>query len=232
MSHILLLEDHELSRVNLGQNLVREGFTVTACGTGGEAIERLRAAAGLEAEAIQVAILDLGLPDMDGLEVLKFIQGQPGLRGLAVLLLTERSELIDRVLGLELGADDYLPKPYAFRELLARIHAISRRAVQVPVAASATLLRHGGLSLDLERFTALAGTTPLDLPRREFELLAFLMRNPGRVHSRRHLLREVWKLEAGTGERTVDVHVQRLRSKLGADGERIVTVVGAGYRLD
>jgi len=239
MPHLLLLEDHDISRVNLAHNLVQEGFSVSAFATGGETLEYLQAAFRGEAALPDVAVLDRSLPDMDGLDVMKWIRSHATLRGMLVLMVTARTEEIDRVLGLELGADDYVPKPFSFRELLARIRAISRRAslqaslgvAQAPPPIG-NVLRHGALTVDLDRFTVVVAGEPIPLTRREFELLVFFLRHSGKVLTRRHLVNEVWKLPSSQENRTVDVHVTRLRAKLGEAGACIQTVVGVGYRLD
>jgi len=237
MPHVLLLEDHDTSRVNLEQNLVREGFSVSAFATGTEAIGYLAAASRAEALLPEVAILDRSLPDMDGLEVMKRIRLDPALAGMQILLVTARSEEIERVLGLELGADDYVSKPFSFRELLARIHAIARRCAlpsgSFPIAPSpGNTVSHGPLVVDLDRFVAEVAGEPVDLTRREFELLVYFLRHPGRVLTRKHLVKEVWKQYSSQENRTVDVHVARLRAKIGPALDGLQTLVGLGYRLD
>jgi DNA-binding response OmpR family regulator len=237
MTHVLLLEDHDTSRVNLEQNLVREGFSVSAFATGTEALAYLMGASRRDAVLPEVAILDRSLPDMDGLEVMKRIRLDPALAGMQILLVTARSEEIERVLGLELGADDYVSKPFAFRELLARIRAIARRCAPPRAGSSfaptpGNTLSHGPLVVNLDRFVAEVAGEPVDLTRREFELLVYFLRHSGQVLTRRHLLKEVWKQPASSENRTVDVHVTRLRTKLGQALSGLQTVVGVGYRLD
>jgi len=237
MTHVLLLEDHDTSRVNLEQNLVREGFSVSAFATGTEALGYLAAATRREAVLPEVAILDRSLPDMDGLEVMKRIRLEPVLTGMQILLVTARSEEIERVLGLELGADDYVSKPFSFRELLARIHAIARRCAPPREGSPSALspgntLSRGPLVVNLDRFVAEVAGEPVDLTRREFELLVYFLRHSGQVLTRKHLLKEVWKQPSSPENRTVDVHVTRLRTKLGQALGGLQTVVGVGYRLD
>lgn len=239
MPHLLLLEDHDISRVNLAQNLAREGFSVCSFGAGGAALEYLWGVLRGEFPQPDVAVLDRSLPDMDGLEVMKWIRSQATLRGMSILMVTARTEEIDRVLGLELGADDYVPKPFSFRELLARIRAVGRRASlpdapvpEPPSAPMGSMIRHGALVVDLDRFSASVAGEHLSLTRREFELLVYFLRHPGRVLTRRQLVNDVWKLPSSQENRTVDVHVTRLRTKLGEAGTCIQTVVGVGYRLD
>jgi len=237
MTHVLLLEDHDTSRVNLEQNLLREGYSVSAFATGTEALEYLAAASRNEAMLPEVAILDRSLPDMDGLDVMKWIRLEPALAGMPIILVTARSEEIERVLGLELGADDYVSKPFFFRELLARIRAIARRCspslASSPSAPSPGItLSHGTLVVDLDRFVAEVAGEPVDLTRREFELLVFFLRHIGCVLTRKQLVKEVWKQSSSHENRTVDVHVTRLRTKLGKALSGLQTVIGVGYRLD
>ncbi len=234
MPHILLLEDHDTSRVNLEQNLLREGFSVSAFATGTEAMAYLARASRNEALLPDVAILDRSLPDMDGLEVMKWIRLHPALGRMQILMVTARTEEIERVLGLELGADDYVSKPFSFRELLARIHAIARRCAPPlpPASSSASNLSHGSLVVDLDRFSAEVAGEPVDLTRREFELLVFFLRHPGQVLTRKQLVNQVWKQPSTQENRTVDVHVTRLRTKLGPAVDGLQTVIGVGYRLD
>jgi DNA-binding response OmpR family regulator len=239
MPHLLLLEDHDTSRVNLAQNLVREGFSVSAFATGTEALAYLTAASRGETTLPEVAVLDRSLPDMDGLEVMKWIRGQAALKGIPILMVTARTEEIERVLGLELGADDYVSKPFSFRELLARIHAIARRcaplspgAAAQPQPTSPNTLCLGPLLVDLDRFTAEVGREPVALTRREFELLVYFLKHPGQVLTRKHLVNQVWKQPSAQENRTVDVHVTRLRTKLKPALDGLQTVIGVGYRLD
>lgn len=235
MPHLLLLEDHDTSRVNLEQNLVREGFSVSAFATGTEALAYLAAASRGAATLPQVAVLDRSLPDMDGLDVMKWIRGLPALRGMSILMVTARTEEIEKVLGLELGADDYVSKPFSFRELLARIHAIGRRSAtgvsDLPSPASNSLA-HGPLVVDLDRFTAAVDGETVSLTRREFELLVYFLKHRGQVLTRKHLVNQVWNQPSAQENRTVDVHVTRLRTKLKPALDSMQTVIGVGYRLD
>jgi DNA-binding response OmpR family regulator len=148
-----------------------------------------------------------------------------------VVLVTARNEEIDRVLGLELGADDYISKPFSSRELVARIRAILRRATFIDQADKTQQLQFGPIALDLDMHTARVEGEALDLTRREFELLAYFLQNPRRVLSREKILQQVWGLEYLGESRTIDAHVRRVRSKLGAAAALIETVVGVGYRM-
>ncbi|HEY3399154.1 MAG TPA: response regulator transcription factor [Geothrix sp.] len=228
MPHILLLEDDTEIRLGLEQHLRREGFSLTSVGTGREALNAL----GASGTRLDAALLDLSLPDMDGLDVLRAIRAHPSHRGLPVLLVTARSEEIDRVLGLELGADDYISKPFSARELAARLRAILRRSVPPEVVERAPRLTFGPIAVDLDMHTARVGDQLVDLTRREFELLAYFLANPRRVLTREKILQQVWGLEYLGESRTIDAHVRRVRAKLGEPtAELIETVVGVGYRL-
>lgn len=177
-----------------------------------------------------VAILSRFLPDIDGLEVLRSLRCDPTHSGMSILLVTAAGEDMERILGLELGADDCLTEPFSFRELLARLRAIARRARTCSTGTEARLCS-GPIVLDLPRAEATVSGLPLNLTRQEFELLEHFLRHPGQVLSRQRLLREAWKGRATGGTRTVDIHVQRLRHKLGAAAELIRTHVGAGYQF-
>lgn len=232
MLHLLILEDHDLSRVNLEQNLRREGFGTTAFATGQEALVFLEAGCPGPQGPPLLALLDRSLPDMDGLEVMRWIRSNDGLRDMGIIMLTARGEELDRVLGLELGADDYVTKPFSFPELLARIRAIARRNHGRAKALPERWLQRNDLRIDLEGFSVTAHGLPVELTRREFELLVFLLRHPGQVMTRQQLMRQVWKAHAPDEGRTVDVHVRRLRAKLGTALSGLETVIGVGYRLD
>ncbi len=230
MPQILLLEDDTEIRLGLEQHLRREGFGVSSVGTGKEALQALAGAA--QGPRLEAALLDLSLPDMDGLDVLRAIRTDPVHRGLPVLLVTARSEEIDRVLGLELGADDYISKPFSARELAARLRAILRRSTPAETTERTPQLSFGPISVDLDMHTARVDGQLVDLTRREFELLAYFLKNPRRVLTREKILQQVWGLDYLGESRTIDAHVRRVRAKLGeAAAAHIETVVGVGYRL-
>jgi DNA-binding response OmpR family regulator len=180
-----------------------------------------------------MVVLDWMLPRLDGMEVCRRLRRDSIV---PILMLTARTEEVDRVLGLEVGADDYLTKPFSVRELLARIRAIFRR-IELQSGAdgsepSLPLLQEGPLQVDLGEHVATVGGDPVELTPKEFDLLAMLMRNPGRAFARDYLLDKVWGYDfGGLDTRTVDTHVLRLRKKLGPSGERIETVWGVGYRF-
>lgn len=228
METILLIEDEQkLARI-IARELEAEGYHVIHAADGWQGLE-LQAELGPD-----LIILDWMLPGLDGLEALRRIrQGS----AVPVLMLTARSEEMDRVVGLEVGADDYLTKPFSMRELVARVRALLRRLAHVQQIldgdrqGSRTTLHYGGLRLDPEGYTATLDGRPLDLTRTEFELLHFLLRHPGRAFSRAYLLDAVWGQHYVAGDRSVDNAVLRLRRKLGDLGEAVETVWGVGYRL-
>lgn len=230
MPQLLLLEDDADIRLGLEQHLRREGFGVSSVGTGQEALQALADAA--KGARLDAALLDLSLPDMDGLDVLRAIRQDPVHKGLPVLLVTARSEEIDRVLGLELGADDYISKPFSARELAARLRAILRRATPSGAPDAPAQLGFGPITVDLDMHTARVDGQLVDLTRREFELLVYFLKNPRRVLTREKILQQVWGLEYLGESRTIDAHVRRVRAKLGeAAAAHIETLVGVGYRL-
>jgi DNA-binding response OmpR family regulator len=231
MPHVLLLEDDADIRSGVEQHLKREGFTVAPCSNGKEALRTLSQSLANQNTHLDAALLDLTLPDMDGLDVLRAIRSDAALRPLPVILVTARNEEIDRVLGLELGADDYISKPFSTRELVARLRAILRRASFMDQTEKPQRLNYGPVSVDLDMHVARISGETMDLTRREFELLAYFLQNPKRVLSREKILQHVWGLEYLGESRTIDAHVRRVRSKLGPAANLIETVVGVGYRL-
>lgn len=227
MARILLVEDE----LNLAQVILRE---LEAAGY--ETVHAADGQAGLDMhESYQpdLVILDWMLPKRDGLDVLRQIRQHAAT---PVLMLTARSEEIDRVVGLEVGADDYLTKPFSMRELLARVHAMLRRVeliqqtLQADLHPDTTTLSYGSLTLEPEAFSATLDGYPLDLSPTEFALLHLLLRNRGRAFSRAYLLDTVWNESYISGDRSVDNVVLRLRKKLGDLGDAIETVWGIGYR--
>ncbi|HKV86093.1 MAG TPA: response regulator transcription factor [Ktedonobacterales bacterium] len=228
MATILLVEDaRELADV-IARELQTLGYRVV------HAIDGIAALDLHAREAPDLIILDWMLPRMDGLEVLRRVrQSAPT----PVLMLTARSEETDRVVGLELGADDYLTKPFSMRELVARVRALLRRADLIRQTLTADRddagepLRRGALMLDPRAHAAMLDDAPIELSPTEFALLQLLLRSPGRAFSRAYLLDTVWQESYIGGDRSVDNVVLRLRKKLGAVGEEIETVWGIGYRL-
>jgi len=203
--------------------LVADGWSVEACHDGRRALERLRAAPR------DLLILDLQLPGMDGLALCGEVRRDERLRAIPIVMLTARSEESDRVVGLELGADDYVVKPFSPKELVARVHALFRRLERQDTAGR---LVFGPVELDRERHTARLEGRAVHLTAKEFALLAALIEARGRVLSRQTLLEQIWGYSYAEGTRTVDVHVRRLREKLPALAPFIRTVKSLGYRLD
>lgn len=220
---ILVVEDEPDIVEVLQYNLGREGFAVEASSRGDEALESIRR------RPPDLVVLDLMLPGTDGLEVLRTLRRDQATRSLPVLLLTARGEEIDRVVGLELGADDYVTKPFSPREVTLRIKAILRRGEAEEEESER--IEIGDLVLDVGGHRALVAGEPVPLTATEFRLLRILMERPGRVQTRDRLLSEAWGYAEDVDSRTVDTHVRRLRRKLGAAADRIETVVGVGYRL-
>ncbi|MCK5329743.1 MAG: response regulator transcription factor, partial [Candidatus Latescibacteria bacterium] len=175
-------------------------------------------------------VLDLMLPDIEGTEVCRRIRRTPETVGLPILMLTARGEEMDRVVGFELGADDYMTKPFSPRELVLRVKAILRRSEGMR-AGEEEQIRAGDLTVDVGAHRVCVQGTPVVLTATEFDLLVFLMRFPGKVHTRDGLLNAVWGDDYVGYDRTVDTHVRRLRKKLGAASEHIETVRGVGYRF-
>jgi two-component system response regulator RegX3 len=212
---VLLVEDEEAIAEPLAEGLRREGFAVTVAGTAADA---------LAADEADVVLLDLRLPDADGLDVCRALRSRSAV---PIIVVTARGEEADRVVGLELGADDYVVKPFGIRELIARIRAVTRRAhghdVEGPV-------RIGGLEIDERRRSVKHDDVELDLTPKEFDLLLALARDPGAVVTRRRLLEEVWNTSWYGSTKTIDVHIAALRRKLGDPG-LIETVRGVGFRL-
>lgn len=223
---ILVVDDEPDIAALVAYHLARESYRVRTASSGPEAIS------ALESETPDLVVLDLMLPGMSGLEVLKEIRGRAELEGLPVILLTAMKEEQERIEGLSLGADDYVAKPFSPRELVLRVGAVLRRVRQSPpVLAGGTVLRAGPICLNIEAASAELDGQVLDLTPTEFKLLQTLMERRGRVQSRRQLLEAAWGVTAQITTRTVDMHVQRLRTKLGDAADRLETVRGFGYRF-
>jgi phosphate regulon transcriptional regulator PhoB len=222
---VLVVEDEPDIRHLIVHHLARDGFRCRTAASGPEALASVRAAAP------DLVVLDLMLPGMDGLEVCRRLRRDPGASAVPIIMLTARADEVDRVVGLEVGADDYVPKPFSPKELVARVRAVLRRARP---ADAERVLRVGALALDPARHVASAAGRALELTPKEFDLLRALLEASGRVLSREVLLGRVWGYARADEieSRTVDVHVRRLRAKLGDEGRRIVTVKGVGYRLE
>jgi DNA-binding response OmpR family regulator len=229
---VLIVEDEPALQDTLSYNLTRQGYQVEVTGDGQSA---LRMARDFNPDII---VLDIMLPIMDGFEVCRILRQE---MNTPILMLTARDDEIDRVIGLELGADDYLTKPFSMREFLARVKAqlrrvrMNREEVDADTSLIKETLRFGNLTMDLTRREVLIDNQPIALKPKEFDLLLFLARHRGQVLSRSIILERVWGWEFSGGSRTVDVHVRWLREKIEVDAAepiRIVTVRGVGYRFE
>ena len=226
---VLVVEDEPDIAALIAYQLTREGFRVETIGNGTEAL------VAIDKEAPDLVVLDRMLPGLSGDEVIQRLRDDPETLSIPVLMLTAKREQEDRIEGLELGADDYLTKPFSPRELVLRVQAVLRRAQDAGTASGGRVLRAGPLRMDLASHRVLLEGRELILTPTEFRLLESLMERRGRTQSRKQLLERVWSYESGISDRiqtrTVDMHVRRLRSKLGRVGEWIETVRGFGYRL-
>jgi two-component system phosphate regulon response regulator PhoB len=221
---VLLVDDEPDLRELVSLHLEEAGFEVLAVETGQAALDRARDFAPA------VVVLDLMLPDIPGPEVCRRLRADPDLDRVAVLMLTARSDEYDRVLGFEVGADDYVTKPFSVRELVHRVRALVRRFVaSAPTARE--LLTWRGLSVDAAEHVVTVDGAPLQLRPLEFRLLVLFLQHPREVLTRAQLLSRAWGISAPLQTRTVDTHVRRLREALGVYGDAIETVVGFGYRL-
>jgi len=224
MSRILIVEDDDDIAQLVHRYLTRAGHVADIVRAGDEALASVRE------RVPDLVILDLMLPGLDGLEVCRALRAAPGTRGVAIIMLTARSEESDRVVGLQLGADDYVTKPFSPNELVARVGALLRRAQRWADSAEPTL-SFGSLVLDRERHLVTDQGRDVRLTAKEFLLLEYLLQHRGRVLSRDLLLTDVWGYRYTGGTRTVDVHVRRLREKIPLLADAIETVKQFGYRL-
>lgn len=224
----ILVVDDEPDIVELvSYNLRKEGFSVSSASDGEEALGKIRKG------KFDLVVLDLMLPGIQGMELCRILRSNPETERLPVIMLTAKGEATDKVIGLEIGADDYLAKPFSPRELIARIKAVLRRTAGKP--AGEKIVRIGDLVINRETYTVLKNNTPLTLSSTEFRLLLYLVERKGRVFSRDQLLDAVWKNEAYVEPRTVDVHIRRLRTQIEDDPANpvyIKTRRGIGYLVD
>jgi len=220
---ILVVDDEPdiLELVRLA--LVEAGFAVETAASGAAALAALRRAPPA------LVVLDLMLPDVSGTELCRMIRARPEWAGVLVLMLTAKGDEVDRIVGFELGADDYVTKPFSPRELVLRVRALLRR--RASPSGEPGVLERDGVRVDLERHRCFVDGREVGLTAKEFQLLATLIRRPGRVLTREQLLDEIWGSDITVTLRTIDTHLKRLREKLGRGADRIETVRGVGYRF-
>jgi phosphate regulon transcriptional regulator PhoB len=225
--HILVVDD-EADLVELvSYNLKKEGFVVDSASDGETALIKVRKG------KYDLLILDLMLPGIQGIELCRILRNDSKTAGLPIIMLTAKGEEVDRILGLEMGADDYMTKPFSPRELIARVKAVLRRSVEKPVHEK--ILKIGDIEIDTERYAVSLKGKPVKLSVTEFKLLLFLAERKGKVFSRGQLLDAIWRDEAFVEPRTVDVHIRRLRSNIEEDPAKpgyIKTLRGIGYFFD
>lgn len=227
LKHILVIEDEADLVELIAYNLRKEGFAVDSSSDGEAALKKIRTG------NYDLLILDLMLPGIQGMELCRIVRNDPKTAGIPIIMLTAKGEEIDRILGLEMGADDYMAKPFSPRELVARVKAVLRRVSDKP--AMEKLLKFGDLEIDRERYAVSVRKNPVRLSATEFRLLLFLAERKGRVFSRNQLLDAIWRDEAFVEPRTVDVHVRRLRAQIERDPAHpkyIKTMRGIGYVFD
>src|SRR2546428_3342013 len=226
---ILVIEDEPDIRKLVQYNLTQEHFNVVEAEDGEQALSLL------QREKPNLVILDLMLPGLSGLELCKMLRQRSYTSRLPILMLTAKAGEADRIVGLEMGADDYLAKPFSPREMVARVRAILRRAESKPALETAVSYEKGPLKIDFSTYEVFVREKPVKLTLKEFELLRFLVQNPSRVLNRDQLLDRVWGGETFVTPRTVDVHIRRLRKAIEKDDRKpkwILTVRGVGYKLD
>jgi len=225
-TRVLIVEDEPDIAGLMKHALERTGeIEVEHVGTGAAALKSVME------EPPGLVLLDLNLPFIDGLEVCRLLRSRPASSAIPIIMVTARTSETDRVGGLELGADDYVTKPFSLRELVARVRAVLRRPQQVSANGDVPAYRGGRLAIDFDAVSVRVAGASVRLTKREFELLRFLVENRNRVLSRDRLLERVWGLDRQVETRSVDVHVGRLRGKLGSAGRQIETVIGMGYRF-
>ena len=222
---ILVIEDEKNILELVKYNLEKEGYQVLTASRGDLAVELARK------NKPSLLVLDLMLPEIDGLEICKILKNNEKTSGIPIIMLTAKSQESDKVVGLELGADDYVTKPFSPRELVARVKAVLRRGREKPVDK---ILRAGALEMDTAKHRVTLKGKPLELTAKEYDLLKTLLAADGRVLSRDFLLETVWGYQGSVNieTRTVDMHIGQLRKKLKTEGEQIVTIKNVGYRFD
>ena len=227
MSRILVIEDDRDIADLVARYLGKAGFEVVVLNSGRAALS------AIAEDPPDLLVLDLMLPEVDGLEICRLMRGQPQTAGLPIIMLTARGEEAERIVGLELGADDYMAKPFSPAELVARVRALLRRSQRQPTSSEhpGGVQRYGAIAVDATRHTVSSNGNPVTLTAKEFLLLEYLLAHRGRVLSRDVLLTDVWGYKYTGGTRTVDVHVRRLRDKIPELASALVTVKQFGYKL-
>lgn len=223
---ILVVDDEPDIVDTLVYNLQQEGYRTRAAKLGMEAVRGAK-----ERPSPDLVLLDLMLPDISGTEVCRLLRADEATRRVPVIMLTAKDAEIDRVVGFEVGADDYVTKPFSVRELLLRIRAVLRRANEAPAVHNSRVIEYGRLKVDPAAHQVWADGQEIVLTALEFRLLTTLLARRGRVQTRTTLLEDVWGIHADITTRTVDTHVKRLREKLGSAGDYVETIRGVGYRL-
>jgi two-component system phosphate regulon response regulator PhoB len=222
--NILVIEDEPDIRKNLEYNLAREGFKVSAVGSLSDANETLKS------NVFSLILLDLMLPDGSGLDLCKKIKGNPETESIPIIILTAKDDEVDRVVGFELGADDYVTKPFSVRELILRVKAMLKRGIKKSDVVEVER-QFGDLKIDVDSHEVHVDSSLIELTALEFRLLRELVDKRGRVQSRDQLLSEVWGYNSEVTTRTVDTHIKRLREKLGSMGKYVQTIRGVGYKF-
>lgn len=227
MKQKILIADDERDIIDLLKyNLEKEGFDVLTAKNGQEAVT-------LAKKHPHLILLDVMMPEMDGLEAVRTLKKNPSTAKIPVIFLTARSSEVDEVVGLELGADDYITKPISLPKLMARIKSTLRKRFgsENDDAASTDILRHGILEINRSHYKVYINKKEVFFPKKEFEVLSFLVKNAGKVVTRETLLSQIWGSDVYVIDRTVDVHIRKIREKLGSDIDYIDTIKGVGYRM-
>lgn len=224
VKRVLVVDDERDIVELIRYNLTKEGYEVATAYNGKEALAQTDT-------GIALVILDLMMPVLDGFATCRKLKASPATAGIPVIMLTASSSETDEVQGLELGVDDYIQKPISPRKLVARVKAVMRRREQSGEDASEPAIHRGRLTIDRRTFTVRIGGREVFFPRKEFEILALLAAHPGKVFTREMLLNTIWGSQVIVVDRTVDVHIRKVREKLGDDAEVIETIKGVGYRF-
>jgi two-component system alkaline phosphatase synthesis response regulator PhoP len=226
-THILIVDDEKDILDLLRYNLQKEGYTVTTASTGRKALDLVH-----RSEPPDLIVLDVMMPEMDGWEVCRILKRDQKTASIPVIFLTAKGTEVDEVVGLELGAEDYVVKPVSPRTFVARVKAMLRRTSSSEnFKNEREILRAGNLEVNVANYTVSLNNKELFFPRKEFETLVYLMKHPDRVLTREAILNAVWGSDIVVGDRTVDVHIRRIREKLGTHASFIETVKGVGYRF-